>query len=255
MNARKLTLTILIMIPVLLVLLAVYASINLNSLAKQGIETVGSNVTQSKVSLADSDISILTGEGSLNSLTVSNPAGFSENNIFSFAGIDIAIDRDSLLTDTLVIKNIDIRAPKILYEVSKSSSNLKKLLDNIESASSSADQNDDSSAFKKIIINRINISDGQISVLAPVIDKPLTASLPGITLNDIGRDTGGTDINAALALIMTELTNATAAASTLPLNTIRDKYGVKLDGETTGIVNTIKDKANEIGDKVKQLFQ
>lgn len=255
MNNRKILLAVLIAIPVVLIGVAMYASFSLNQLARQGIEGVGSAATGTPVTLQEAAISILSGEGSLSVLQVGNPAGFSTRDLLRCDSIAIEIDTQSLVSDTLIIKNIDIRSPAILYEVSSSSSNLRRLLKNIDAAASAASPAGQAAHFKKLVIQRLSIRDGKISILAPAIKEPVNVALPTLSMTDIGREQRGVDIHAVLSLVVTELANATAAASNASLNDIRERYGVKLDGETKGIVNTIKDKASELGDKVRQLFQ
>ena len=123
-----------------LVLLAVAAaaaiyfvgSAALNKGIKHGVETVGPDVTQTPVTLADVNISVLSGKGTLKGLNVGNPEGYKSENIFALGQIDIEVDTSTVFSDKIIINKIHIRQPEISYEKTFTSSNVKKLLDNIE---------------------------------------------------------------------------------------------------------------------------
>ena len=42
-----------------------------------------------------------------------------------------------------------------------------------------------------MVIDRVTVSNGTISIVTPLVGKALTAPLPTIELTDIGRDKGG----------------------------------------------------------------
>lgn len=256
MKAKNLALIILIAIPLLLLAVGIYVTINLNSLVTKGVQSVGSDITQTSVTLQKSDISVLSGEGTLNQLSIGNPKGFSDNKAIELDSIKVALDTESLASDTVIIKDLVIDKPAIRYEVSKTSSNLRQLLDNVKgSGAATGSGKQQTTTGKKLIINRLVISNGHVSIIAPPMDKPLSATLPTLTLKDIGRNEGGITPDKAFQLVLSELTTATSAAAAPSLDKLREQMGVKLEGETKGIVNTIKDKAGELGDKVKGLFK
>ena len=98
-------------IVLILVLLAVAAgaavyflgATALNNGIKHGVETVGPKVTETSVTLAEVNISVLSGKGTLKNLNVGNPSGFKNENIFALGQIDIEVDRKSLFSDRIII--------------------------------------------------------------------------------------------------------------------------------------------------------
>ena len=104
----------------------------LNKGIKSGVETYGPRVTQTPVTLEDVQLSILSGSGMLKGLNVGNPEGYKSANIFALGQIDLKVNTRSVFSDKIIIDHIIIKRPAISYEKKLTTSNLKKLLENIE---------------------------------------------------------------------------------------------------------------------------
>jgi uncharacterized protein involved in outer membrane biogenesis len=253
MKAKNIALTMLIAIPVLLLAIGIYVTMNLNNLVTKGVESVGSGITQTNVTLQESDISILSGEGTLKELSIGNPKGFSDSQAFQLGSVNMALDTESLASDTVIIKRLEINAPEIRYEVNESSSNLSQLMENVkQSVTSSNTARQDTGTAKKVIINKLFINNGRISIVVPAANKTLTSELPDLNFSDIGQREGGIEPARAVQIVLAEIATAATAAAKPSLDKLREQMGIKLEGETKGIVNTIKDKAGEVGGQVKE---
>ena len=68
---------------------------SLNELVASAIESSGSEVTGTRVSVSGVDISLREGRGSIRGLRIANPAGFSGDAV-SFSDITIVIDTFSM---------------------------------------------------------------------------------------------------------------------------------------------------------------
>ena len=90
---------------------------SLDDLIQEAVQTYGSEITQAKVSLAEVDIDLTSGRGSLRGLSIGNPAGFDTPSAFELGAISITIDTGTVTDDTIVITEIVIEAPVITYEL------------------------------------------------------------------------------------------------------------------------------------------
>jgi hypothetical protein len=83
----------------------------LGSIVRSGVNSFGPKLTQTKVVLAEADISPLTGSGSLRGLAVGNPAGWSEGNAFSLGKVHLDVEPCSIFGDHIDFNEIIIDEP------------------------------------------------------------------------------------------------------------------------------------------------
>ncbi len=220
---------------VLIVVIAVgvywFAS-NLDSLIKAAIETYGSEITRTEVTLDKVEISPTSGAGSLSGLKMGNPAGFKSDSAFNLGQVSVALDTSSLGSDTVVIKEIVIAAPAVTYEVGANGSNIDAIRKNVESYTGAAGSGGSSSGGSgggdakegeiKLIIENLYIRDGKVNVSATALGgKSLGAPLPTIHLKDIGKDSGGATPGEVADKVIKAVSNgATKAVGTLNLDKI-----------------------------------
>ena len=227
---------------VIVLVVLVIVVLNLDKGIKAVVETMGPELTKSSVTLSDVDLSLTSGEGSLKGLVVGNPAGFKTPNAFSLGEIFLAIDTESLTTDTIVIKSLRIIAPEITYESAKGGTNLEQLQKNVEQAIGSGNDasgdtakgtDSDSSAAKKLIIKDFSITGGKISYSNPLLgNKPIILPLPPIQITGIGEKTGGATAGEVVKQIL-EAVNKNAASAVTNSGALKD-IGDKLKEQTEG---------------------
>ena len=207
-----------------------YLYMNLNSLIKQAVEEYAPQYTQTNVTLGSASILFLSGSGGLSNLVVANPKGYKAAEALSLGALDIKLDIETINSDVIVINSIDIVAPAITYEPGgKAGSNLQQLAKNVQnstksSGSKSTDSDSESAKEKKVIIDRLTISNGAVSILTPLTDEPLHAILPTITMTEIGRKTGGQLISEVVKQVMKKISDATSKAANIAINEVKAKF-------------------------------
>ena len=235
------------------VVVVVFLVGNINIIIKKGVEKVGPKILQAPVTLNDVDISVSSGSGKLNGLTVGNPAGYKTEYAFQLGGIAVDLDVKSVATDKVHIRSVEINAPKIIYEgVLGKKNNLSQLQDNVASFmgggenKTSGSEKGSKEDGKKVQIDYIKISNGSISVSMDILKgEPLTVPLPTIELRDIGKDKD-TDMSGALQQVLSEINKAALPA--VQGGASNFTKGLKAAAEA------IKEKTGEGFDKLKGLF-
>ena len=235
---RKMKRNILIVVGgiILLVALLVWQLFgNLDKIVAGIIEDTGSEVLKTKVSVYGVAIDLKAGKVGIAGLTVANPAGYSNANLFEMSGIEVDLDLGSVTEDVLVIEAIRVDNPKIVFEGDAGGgSNMQTLLDNIDSApagDSSADQGD----AKKIIIERFAFSGGKVKASTEL--KPgevMDLRLPAIQMNGIGKAEGGVTADEVAKQISSKLVSA-----------------VIKEAAKEGVSKAIEKKAKGLLDKIK----
>ena len=232
---------------VVVVAIAVYWFVgNLDSLVKTAIETYGSDITKTEVTLDKVELSPTSGAGSLSGLTMGNPAGFESDHAFKLGQVSVALDTESIGGDTIVIKEVVIAAPSVTYEIGSAGSNIDAIRKNVEAytggGSSGGDQKE---SDVKLVIENLYIRDGNVNVSASALGgKSLGAPLPAIHLKDIGKKSGGASPGEVTNQIIKAVSSgATQAVGTLNLD--------KVLGGATGVAKDAVEKGKGALEKGK----
>ncbi|HUI66816.1 MAG TPA: hypothetical protein VL087_01225 [Nitrospirota bacterium] len=193
---------ILIMAGALAILIAavlIFILTNINGLVKAAIERYGSEVTKTAICVSSVSIHLASGKGAVAGLTVANPPGFSSHYVFRLGTINARIDPSTVTTRPIVIDDIRISAPQVVYEINPSgTSNIGVLKKNIEGYKDDAPQmaqgeQKPRGEDTKFIIRKLVIESGRIDVsVAALGDKPKTIALQRIELTDLGKPGGAT---------------------------------------------------------------
>ncbi|MDA1060039.1 MAG: hypothetical protein O3C65_15290 [Proteobacteria bacterium] len=198
---------------VVVVLLVALASVD--SIVKAAIERVGSDVTKTTVSVDDVSISVRSGKGTISGLTIGHPEGFDER-VMRIGQARIVLDIGSLTSDTIIIKEVIVTAPQVTVEVNRAGTNISRLQDTLSSASEGSapsDGGDNPEDKKRLIIERITITDGRVDLKAAGLERGVGADLPPITLTDIGKDGGGAEPAEVTKVILAAVSAAASQAA------------------------------------------
>lgn len=198
-----------------LVLVAVIAGIlyviltSLDSIVAAAIEKYGSQATQTPVRVSAVSIDLTSGEGSINELTVGNPSGFSAPNIFTLGGISTRIELKSVTEDPVVIDEIMVKSPHVVYEINQSGkSNLDALKENLAKSSRAPEPSADSGKGEGpgLVIRKLVIESGEIDAdVAALPGKDLSAKVPRIELTNVGEKEGGATASEVAEQVLSAL--------------------------------------------------
>lgn len=180
---------------------------NMDSLVKTAIETVGSKVAGVPVTVSKVSLDIRNGKGTIEGLTVANPQGFTSKSAFALGAISVALDPASVTKSPIKITDVTISAPAVTYEVTaQGGSNINAIKQNVDNfsaanakteskpapaASSSSSSSADSGKGTSLVVDKLSITDGKVTLATPVAGVAATAPLPTIVLKDIGKNKGG----------------------------------------------------------------
>ncbi len=259
---------------ILLLLLIVVAvgvlliSPSLNALVKTGVETIGTQVLGTSVTLKEVDISLIPEgdflQGSFAELVVKNPPGFQTDEAFWLPSIQIRVNRQSVLTDTVIIEEIVIDEPEVTFEggprVTINLDTINTCLNEFSRGEPSQSEKKEPSNEgqdekvnqveqeeaeeandKKLQINHVIVKNGTIN-LSVLSMKGLVFAvpLPDLHLRDIGKASGGVSIEQASA----EVFDGVYASITKTVS----KSGKLSDGGTDKLKRTVE-ALGEAGEK------
>ena len=227
----------------------------LNKGIKSGVETYGPRVTQTPVTLEDVQLSILSGSGMLKGLHVGNPEGYKSENIFALGQIDLKVNTRSVFSDKIIIDHIIIKRPAMSYEKKLTTSNLKKLLENIEqftgpSSEPEAETAEEEKAGtkKQVIIKKLLIEDGTIYVGALGIGQ--TVPLPRIEMENIGEDGNEMTMPEVIDLVLSKVLQSIGPA----IASAGELGGAAVDVLKTQGLDKVGQATDLVGEGIKGLL-
>jgi len=149
----------------------------------------------------------------ITNLNIGNPEGFAAENLITIEQFNVSLDPDSILSETLFIKNILITKPRVSYERQLATDNIKALQAGIETAvvkrevtlSNKAKTKPTVTATEvpagqKVIIEHLLVQDGMVRAkLSALPAAPIP--LPNIEMVDIGKEKGGASMGEALSKV------------------------------------------------------
>lgn len=201
-----------------------FLTANLDTLIQGAVEKYGSEATQTTVKLDQVKLALSSGEGALSGLSVGTPEDFAADKSLYLGSILVKIDTSSMRgSGPIVIRHITIDKPQISYEINESGqSNLQVLSRNAQNYASAlsgaekkpspkAPASDSEDPGRKIIIEKLTIRDGQITISQPLLQgKQLLAPLPVISLSNIGKNSDGISPAEVIEKIMGAVTSSAA---------------------------------------------
>lgn len=256
---KKLFLGFIFLVIVAIAAIYIFGSSLLNKGIKSAVETYGPQVTQTDVTLQEVNLSILSGQGTLTNLNISNPNGYKSVDVFALGEVDIKVDVGTILSDKIVIEHIVIRKPAISYEKTLASSNIKELLKNIEeftgaqAESESAPEEttpEKSGAQKQIVIKKLLIEDGKAYVGAMGVGQEV--ALPTIELYDLGEGGNAASVAQISEEIISAVLTAIGPAITDAKELLKNSGKAALEGAAEGGLEGLGDAANDAVNKASE---
>ena len=206
MKALKIILGI-VLVLVLIAAIGMYLVVqNLDSVVKTAVETVGPQVTLTDVGLREAKIELKEGRAELNGLSIANPQGFSEANIFQMDTVVIDIDPASLRENVYVINEIRIDGAQLLAEQKGlKDTNIQALLDNLKKSGSGAEDGaaaePETESDVRLMVEKLTFVNGNVDLRTEQLGD-YQMKLPTIDVANIGdKQTGLAPDELATAIL------------------------------------------------------
>jgi hypothetical protein len=178
----------------LLVIALIVVFFSLNTIVKKGVETAGPMLTKVEVRLGGANLSPLSGSGQLSELFVGNPEGYKTPSAITMKSIKVGVKPSSLLSDTIVVEEVNIQGPEITFEGSLGGNNLSKIMDNLDAAAGgdktetpAKTEKPAKKSEKNFYVKELLLQGGKIHVsITGLGAKEMTVPLPDVHLQNIG---------------------------------------------------------------------
>jgi len=208
----------LVVVLVVLVLAAILTlPLTIGPIVKTAASVGGPKALGVPVSVGDVKLSPLAGSLIVSQVKVGNPQGYSAKDAFAVDKVEIDLKLASLMSDTIVVKKIQIDAPAISFESKNGKSNFDAMLSNAKKSSEEekTKKTGEKKAGKKVVIDEFSLNNAKVSFASGLtLGKAVTIPVPSVTLHDIGKSSGGTSFVDALTEVMNGIVGGLSQAVT-----------------------------------------
>lgn len=235
---KKIILGVIAIIVLAVVGIGTFIYVKSDSLVKAAIEKYGSEVAGAKVSVSSVKLQLTEGKATITGLTVGSPPGFNMTAI-KLGEITVALDPGSVSKNPIVIKQIQVGAPEVTYELgANGGSNIQAIQDHAKayvakggagSPAETAKPTEDNKPATKLVIDLLAVTSGKVTLAAPIPGIAATAPLGDIRLTNIGKDNGG----ASSQQVAEQLLNALSKSVTTSIS------GLGIGNATKAVTDTV----------------
>jgi hypothetical protein len=245
----------------LLVLAVVIAVMQIDRIARTGVEVAGTKATGVTTTLEDIKIGLFRGEVGLKGLKLANPAGYDAPHFMHLGSGEVAVTLGTLMEDKVVVPKLHLDGIDVHLVKKDGKANYEVILENMKTQESAPPTTEEAQG-KKFVIQELLITNVTVHASMLPLGGSLTkveVKIPEIRLQNVGsdsdngallKDVSGTIIKAVLVAI------AKKGAGILPesilgglengLAGLKDlgDVGMKVAGEA---VDTAKALAKDVG--------
>ena len=190
---------------------------NLDRIVEAAIEKYGSEATGTKVTVSSVRIRLREGKGSIGTLRVGNPRGFSSPDAFRMETISVAVDTDTVTANPMVIGKVHVQAPLVTYEIDPSGrSNILMIRNQLERMRPKAPPGKRTAGGeeKKVVIGSLVIEGGEVRMKVAALSGEIQpVRIPRIELSELGGKGGDSPRSIAYQVLRPLVNQAVAAAS------------------------------------------
>ena len=207
-----------------------------------GIESIGPEVTKTTVELDSADLSMLSGKGSIRGLIVGNPDGFNSDHLMKLGEFTVDLAPASLLSDKIIVEELVIERPELIYETTLRGTNFGTLLENVEAYV--GEEEEEASESKRFEVKRIALLGAKVTIAASPLGKEgLVLNLPPIEVTGIGAGAEGVTLGNLVKRIVVALDRETLKALGKSGGDVReqlDEGAEKVKERIGGLLNGLK---------------
>ena len=247
----------------LIVAAVVGAQFYLGPVVVKAAEKFGPSILGTPVKVGAAKINLIKGECRLADVVVGPPENFKQD-VFTLGDFRVKVDVMSVFSDTVIVKEIVVDAPKAAYELSGLHSNIGAITSKLEKDVVKQQAKDDEkkqSGGKKVIVEKFAFKNGSVKIASATLGGGLPLPLPNIELSDVGKKSGGLtgleltgQIFASVGSgVLTAVKDVVVGAGGLVVDGAAAVGGAVVDG-AKAVGGAVTDGAKAVGGAIGGLF-
>jgi len=171
---------------------------SLDVIVKVALEFFGPQVAGVSIKVGEASFSARDGRGSLKNVEIGNPPGFSASRAARLGEVRVALDPATVTGPVVLVHEIVIDSPVIVYERGDRGTNLDAIQKRIEGyvkskgASTGASAEAPQGASHRLVVERLAIRGAKVTMTNPGLKgQGVSFDLPDIELRDVGKRQNG----------------------------------------------------------------
>lgn len=255
---KRLMFMILSGIVVVLAVTGVFMYMKMDTYAKTAIEKYASAILGTKVTVGKVNLSPASGEGSVDDLVIGNPHGFSTPHALMMNSTHVKVDMKSLPTEDVVIDEVVLDNPDIVYEVGAHGNNFAVLRTNANDYLSKGERTATEGLVgsKHVLVKDFYLRNGKVKVIAPSLqNQSFIVSLPTIHLSDLGKGQGKGNLPQIMEQVSSVITNTVVSSvGNVTLENFVKFLPNTVSGVVHGVVNDTGTAIQDMGQGIGEMF-
>jgi hypothetical protein len=184
-----------------------------NQFVASAIERYGSAATGTNVSVGSVELALTQGRGDIKGLTIGNPPGYSSSYFLKVDNIALTLDLGSLAGSVPVVKEALVESAHLNAEQRGQTTNLMDIEQRITGpAAAKGSPQTAGKSQARIIIDRFRLTHGRITLTSELLKHPEELELADVSIDGIGRASGGVTYEQAAAAVLDPILRATRTA-------------------------------------------
>lgn len=186
MKAIKITLSVLLAL-IIVIAIGVFLGLrNLDTLVEVAIESVGTHVTQTSVTVEQVQIDLTDAHGTVHGLAVANPEGFTQPHIFQVDEVGLQVLPSSLTERVIVLPLIAIDGAQLYAEhAGVADINVQKMLQNIQRDEGEEVKSTTASPDVRFMVEELRFTNATLHLLSSELGER-QFDMQDIHLTDLG---------------------------------------------------------------------
>ena len=183
-----------------------------NEIVASAIETYGGAATGTSVRVGTVELALTQGRGDVKGLTIDNPAGYSSPYFLKVDDITLTLDLGSLASRVPVVKEALVEAAHLNAEQHGQTINLTDIEKRITGPAAKSTPPGATKDQGRIIIDRFRLTHGRVTLTSDVLKHPEDLELADVSIDGIGRASGGVTYEQAAEAVLDPILRATKNA-------------------------------------------
>lgn len=169
-----------------------YVLYNIDEVIRADVEATAKSAFKVDATVAETDMSLKSGEAKLIGLRIPNPPGFSDASAVHAPLITATVDVAQAASRTIRVAEIVIERPHLILEVTDGKANLLRLGESASAfARRAADDAANTPTAQLLKVGRVTLLEGTMTFRSDTLgDKTIDVKLPDSRLTDIGGEEG-----------------------------------------------------------------
>jgi hypothetical protein len=200
---------------------------SLDGLVKRAIHRWGPEITGVSVKVDSVKIEVAAGKGAIRGLVIGNPRGYEAPHALKVGELSLTLDAASLTRDVIVLKELTIASPDVVYERGPGGDNLSVIQKNVDAwvAKNAGPKQADAGPGKKFVIENLYLRNGRAR-----FGTTASAAVPDLHLRDVGKKTNGATAGEIVKQVWGALARSVTSLAARALGAVKD--GAKAVGES-----------------------